>query len=90
LITQQLEDEWNHRYGPFRWDEPDRAIGKRGAFGEVGSTFTPDFERAVSARLSNYRRARNAANADNAPLSSYEQDTATEIGARFRKREEYI
>lgn len=78
LITQQLESEWNHR------------SGIRDALGDVGSAFHPDFEQAVYARLKNYRSARNAANADNAPLSSFEQDTAKEIGARFRKREDYI
>lgn len=78
LITQQLESEWNNR------------PGIRDMFGNNGTAFQPDFEQAVYARIKNYRSARNAATADNAPLSYHERDTATEIGNRFRKREDYL
>lgn len=87
LITQQLESEWDIRPTATR-DFKDAGQPKSQSFGP--DTFYPNFEQAVYARIKNYRNARNAATADNAPLSSYEQDTAKEIGNRFRKREDYL
>lgn len=56
---------------------------------ETGSVFSPDFDSAVSARLENYREGRNRAQADNAPLSTYDRDTRNELADRIRSRHNY-
>jgi hypothetical protein len=73
MLANQLEDEWYDR-GDSAW------------YNSGPSAFTPNFDQAVNARLSNYRHGRNFADDVKEPLASWDMDTAKEIGRRFRNR----